>query len=497
MVKSETVKWMVRPQYDNITYYSTDIFKCLSNNHIVLIDWSGMPIMDRDLEVDSVTDFFGGYALALKSVRDGYKILGFFAEQEGHLFQRVSGDFYLTQYPFFSEGYLVVSNAKGKLGYIDANGQCVIDCKYDKARPFRKGVASVQIGSGQESRGYYINPWGQTKNPLGFHDGRIEKGSSFNDNGEAIVKYGWEYAIIDRNMSVLRERPYDRVFPIRTFDYAYSEDYVNPTPLTNNKPVSDDQYSVFENMSNYGYLRAGDHVVAPAQFDEAGPMCNGRAIVAKDGKYGVLALVEGEFLSVCSFDDGRLLVCPGMNCKNLRYEVLIPESFDRDRLRLLFDKGDGKMGEVDLALDFKPLFKEGDKTCTIRAQLRSDDELLLWEEERSMEIIYVQIDLSSPRTVSSFAKENGIQQIKACITNNTDFEVEVLPSFEVSFGRKSKNKVHSNTINDPIVLKPKEKKELFINVRVLENEDVNAKISVSVDGFECGSSSTQVSLKTI
>lgn len=498
VVKSETVRWIVQPRYDYITYFSTDIIKCVNNNHIVLLDWSGVPIMDQGLLIDSVTNFTGGYALALKKVSDGFKIVGFISEQKDHLFQRINDDYFTNQYSFFSEGLLVVSNAKGKLGYLDTNGQCVIDCKYDKARPFRKGLASVQINvSKNETRGYYINHLGQTKNPLGFHDGIIDKGSSFNDNGEAVVKRDRDYAIIDRNMKVVRTRTYDRIFPIRTYDYAYCEDYANPAPVNNQKPIVNERFVVFRNESAFGYRDLDNVVLVPAQFDEAELICNGRAIVSKDGKYGVLELIEGEFSLICSSGCGVLKVYPGMDYVDLDYEVRIPEMVDQNKLHFMIDKGDGKMDETGFKMGFKPVFKEGAKNCNLRAQLYSDDGLLLWEEKKSIDIAYVQISLSNPEPVSAYAMENGIQRIKTSVTNLSDFEIEVLPLFEVSFDGKTKNTIRSNNANELFKLLPGERKELFVGVKVVENEKVNAKISVTVDGFDCGSASSQVLLKKI
>ena len=497
-LRSETVRWIVQPQYDHISYFSPDIFKCVKDNHIELIDWLGNFLTDQDLLIDSVTDFVGGYALALKTEKVGYKILGFVSEQKDHLFQRVDGDYYLTQYPFFSEGYLVVSNPKGKMGYLDGNGVCVIDCKYDKARPFRKGLASVQFDVGKnESRGYYINPLGKTKNPLGFHDGKIDKGSSFNDEGEAVVKNGRDCAIINRDMEVVRNRTYDGVFPIRTYDYAYSEDYANPPSIVRYKPVPDKRYLVFKNSSGYGYQSAENEIVVPAQFSDAEMMCNGRAVASIDGKYGVLELVDGSFASVCSPSEEKLIVYPKMNCNNLRYEVLIPDCFNQDNVRVRFDKGDGKMDEADLAMEFKPSIEKGDSVYTMRAQLWSDDGLLLWEDEKSLDIDYVRIGISSPETVSVYAGEDDVQRIKAIVTNNSEVDVTVWPSFNLSFGSKSKNKIQSKTVEEPIKLKPGEKRELIVSVNVSENETIKAMVTVSVDGFECGSVSSQVLLKKI
>ena len=188
---------------------------------------------------------------------------------------------------------------------------------------------------------------------------------------------------------------------------------------------------------------------------------------------------------------------PEMSYKNLSYEVQIPDSFNREKLRLRFDKGDGKMTDADFTMEFRPLFEKGAKVCVLRAQLQSDDGLMLWEEEKTIDIAYVRIELNSPETVSVYAMEDDIQRIKARVTNNSDIDVTVLPSFVLSFDSKSRNKKQPLSPDVPIKLMPGEKRDLYVNVKVAENEDISATISISVDGFECCSASSRISLKKI
>jgi len=59
-----TVKWLVKPgEYDNISYYCKDIFKCKKGKKIQLIDITGKKLLPS--EADSITDFHDGYALSL------------------------------------------------------------------------------------------------------------------------------------------------------------------------------------------------------------------------------------------------------------------------------------------------------------------------------------------------------------------------------------------------------------------------------------------------
>lgn len=494
LVKAETVKWLVKPtEYEKITYYSSDVFKCVKNGQVVLLDWNGNPLLDKDVVADSITDFRGGYALILKNENTGFKIKGFLSEQNGHRFQRVEGDYYTSSYPFFSEGFIVVANKKGKLGYLDLDGRCVIECKYQLARPFRKGYASV---SENGSRALYINSQGRTNNPIGFHDGKIDKGSSFNDEGEAIVRHEKECVVINREMKVVRSFNYKGVFPIRTYDYAYSEDYVNPELNVNERPNPDKRYMVYDDPSGYGYRDEAGKVLVPSQFSKAYPVCNRRAIVTKDGKCGILEFVDGEFSSYCSSDRDMLVVYPDMMVNNLQYELSIPDQMESEGLIFLFDKGDGTFVETDRKVTFKPSFEKDAKRCVLRSMLKTNDGLLLWSEEKTVDIAHVRIGVSAPAVASTFAMENDIQQIKATITNQSDIEVTVSPSFTVSLDKSKKNSVSADQ-GTAIRLAPGQKKELCISVKVKENELATAKVSVSVNGHHCGSNTSQVQLKKI
>jgi hypothetical protein len=54
--------------------------------------------------------------------------------------------FYDAKAPESEKGYIAVANAKGKWGFIDLDGNLVIDYKYDDAKSYSNGLAAVCIG---------------------------------------------------------------------------------------------------------------------------------------------------------------------------------------------------------------------------------------------------------------------------------------------------------------------------------------------------------------
>ena len=475
---AQTVKWCIHPEYAEIDYVCEDLFKCVDfSGKWHFIDLNGN-VLIPNVNADAITDFEEGYAIVLK----GNKIVGFIAEAQGHGFQPVAGDYSITQYDFFSEGLLVVADSKGKMGYMDVHGNLAIPSKYEQARPFKQGYASVEVG---KKNVYYINPQGKTRNPEGFHGGNLTKGSSFNGNGEAVVANYQDYAVIGTNMQVRRKITYTPDFPVRSCDYAYSEGEENGcVERSNFSGEEDNRIERYSENGAFGYQwkngNEGDKL--PAQFSEALPFYDGRAIVSKNGKYGVLSLVEGKFST--SWPD-ELRVYPDGKCSNLQFALEAPSSLERDQINLEFDEGNGSYKkDIPLEYGFLPNFRDGAKECTLRAKVMYDG-LLLWEAAYDLGIDYITIDIKNPAVTTEFADENDNQTVKATITNTSDVDVMVEATL----------KVDGQSVPFTGTLKSKQSKALTKTVKVTETKNVLATVTVKADGHDCGSKTSTVSLK--
>ena len=475
--QAQIVKWCIHPEYDEITYFGDDLFKCVSRTgKVQLYDRDGEKLL-HNVDADSITDFAEGYAVAL----NGKKILGFLTQTGGHGFYPVSGEYMITKYPFFSEGLLVVADGKGKMGYMNVQGDLAIPCKYLEARPFKQGWASVDMA---KKKVYYINFQGKTGNPDRFHGGNLTKGSSFNENGEAVVANYQDYAVIGTNMQVKRKIKYTPDFPVRSCDYAYSENTVDCSQTSDNEKVADNYVETYFQSGVYGYRWkiGGDDKRLPAQFSEAQPFFDGCAIVSKNGKYGMVELVDGEI--VASWPE-ELRVYPNGQHSLLQFELGVPPSLDRDKVVLDFDEGNGiyKKG-VPLDYEFKPSFNSGAKECKIRGKVVYDG-LLLWEESKDVRIIRINVDMQI--VAAKIADENDNQTVKATITNTSNVSISV----------SAKLNVAGQSVPFKGKLGPKQSKTMLANVKVVENKDVQAVVSVQADGHDCGSKTATVLLKKI
>lgn len=480
VAQSQTVKWCIHPEYDEITYFSEDLFKCVEwSGKIQLINWDGKAIL-HNVEADAVTDFEEGYAIVLK----GNKILGFLEETREHKFQSVNGEYLITQYPFFSEGLLAVADGKGKMGYMDVHANLVIPCKYEQARPFKQGWASVEMA---KKSVYYINQQGKTRNPEGFHGGKLTKGSNFNENGEAVVANYQDYAVIGTNMQVKRKIDYTSELPVRSCDYAYSANAKDCSEgkMSINNHDANHNFETFTKNGLYGYrtILEPEDIEIPAQFDKAQNFFDDRAIVKKGGKVGVLELLEGEFVPHWPAESVR--VYPDGNTNRLTFALETPNSFSSDEIKLDFDDGSGNFNKnVSRNYTFQPRFIDNAEKCRLKGRVTYDG-LLLWEGSQDVKINHITIDIKSPSVTTEFADENDNQTVKTTITNTSDVDVVLEATF----------KVDGQLVPFKGTLKSKQSKTLTKSVKVTETKNVSATVSVKVDGHDCGSKSSTVSLK--
>ena len=97
---AQTVKWLVKPDYDAISFLNTYVFKCKKDNSIQLFNMNGKLL----LTADSITNYCEGNALVLKKSGKKYRITRIIDEYGEYT--EVEGDFFANQYSFFSQNFL-------------------------------------------------------------------------------------------------------------------------------------------------------------------------------------------------------------------------------------------------------------------------------------------------------------------------------------------------------------------------------------------------------
>ena len=486
-MKAQTVRWSMSPKYDNIFYYSEDVFKCMLGDKIQLCDCNGKEYLPSP--VDSITNYEGGYALALNREGAKFSIIGFFSEKNGHTFQKVAGEYYTAKYTFFSEGYVAVADKDGKVGYLNSEGQLAIPCQYLDARPFSEGYASVVVKKRKDGL-YdvsYINKVGKTNGPVGFSS-HLTYGTTFNEDGLAVVGDHSKFAIINNKFNVIKSTSMPEKSTISAYDYSYTKDGGERVRKNGNTaPKMDDSYQTEYTNGVYGYVSKSGDVVVPSQFEKAQQFANGYAIASIRGKYGILQLLQGNFVPV--WPNAPVKVYYGLKCKDQRFSLQIPNTLGR--VFLDFDCGKGMERKDSFDFSFKPVIEQDATTCRLKAKVVAEDGLLLWEETKDLDLNFVYINVSKPVVTTVYADENDNQVVKTTVTNNSKVSVKVNATLKVS-GK-------SNSINE--TLAPGQSKSLTVVVKVTQEKNgktENASVSVRVDdGFDVPGSSSSVKFQLI
>ena len=487
---AQTIQWLVKPNYDAISFLNNSIFKCKTKGRVQLIDTEGQNLLSSP--ADSVTNYSENLALVLEKSGNGFKIKGII--NGSGVFTKILGEYYTNKYSFFSQGLVSVVNPSGKSGYLNDKGKLTIPCQYRIARPFIKGWASVEPDKRQKQT-IYINQQRETLKIPSFHDGKVIMGSSFNSNGEALVAYyDNDNAIINTKGEIVRK--YDRkknIVPVRSYDFAFDENGKNDIPNLAPKISFDTEPAPFSSEQLMGY-KDTDRVIVPPQFSRAGRFANRCAIICQNDKFGIVKLAEGSFSG--SFEGDDLVVAAGKQAPTYTYSLSIPKDLDPNVLQVMFDNGDGNMHPISLhnnKYEFTPIIDNNTNVCLMKMQVVSDG-LLLWTDSLEKSITNVNLDISVPVALSERANEQDILRVQSVITNNSNLSVTVSGSFAAHFAKSSKNKIgQKKSFKGKIA--PKSKMEVFADLNVVEEESTKVSVSVKVNQKTIGTKSAIIQLK--
>lgn len=312
--QAQTVYWKLKPKYQKLTPFSEKLFKVKDYDAMSIINANG----DVLFSADSITYITNGYALGLRE-SDGQYLIAHIIDTNGNVTD-VKQEYYVTEYPFFSEDKLAVANKKGKIGFINPSGKQVIPFDYLIAHPFREGYASVsKAKKGVAGLGASIlkKVTGSTKVSAGSSMYIDNKGvvmklqseisspilaTSFK-NGEALVQCDDDKAfVINRQGKIIRTIS---DLDLKLDDYFSVSEHVVQRANIPYEPTYNSVYSVFKKGNLKGYMQGGN-ILCPAQFDEAYGFASGYAVVKKGGKCGLLQIIPGKIEVTINDKGGKL-----------------------------------------------------------------------------------------------------------------------------------------------------------------------------------------------
>ena len=218
----------------------------------------------------------------------------------------------------FSEGLAQVQ-VRGRWGYVDTQGEWVVEPTYERADPFREGVASVRKGEKQYG---WIDRSGAEAIPF-----RFDVGDSFHEGlARATLpgQPGWSY--VDRQGDVVIPGPYasssnaseGRIAFLepRTDAWGYLDlqgEVVIPPAFRIARSFSEGLAAVRTPDRRWGYLDPkGTFAIAP-RFSEVGPFADGLARASEGWGWGYIDpqgewVIAPQLAAATDFAGGRARV---------------------------------------------------------------------------------------------------------------------------------------------------------------------------------------------
>ena len=146
LTQAQTALWSTTPQYESLEEYG-NLYKIRKQGKVGLADITGKELIPA--EYDSITPFYGYFALALQYEKEKYVVKGIISQKTYEKID-VTGQYYINEkYPFFLENKLVIFDANNKYGYLQTDGTLFKECQYYRTYPFYEGLACVYKKKGE------------------------------------------------------------------------------------------------------------------------------------------------------------------------------------------------------------------------------------------------------------------------------------------------------------------------------------------------------------
>ena len=492
LLTAQTVQWSVKPTYSSLEEYVGKLYKYRENGKVGLVDISGNVLVEA--KYDSITPFIDYHALALDFQSGNYMLKGIINQYELKLVDIPQGYFPSKDYPFFSEGKLVVYDTHRKYGYLQTDGSFFMNCEFQEAFPFYHGRAlAFKNGSTAE----YLKEDGTALTT------QLEKEdyctllpgycSAYNEEGLAIIGgksaySGLKEMIIDTNGKKAKG--------INKKSYKERVSFHSETSSMLEIPVVSNVLPV-EKFGRYGFqIEGSDTVCVPTQFIEAFPFKEGYAKVKQNGKYGILKLVPNVSFS------GNLLQesVEVLNGKvdSLTYVFKLPQQFAGLDYKLIMEDGLGMAQSFTLkdgvngncVIFFKPDLKNKEKKKKYKFSLYVD-ELLLWQDNETITFSYLyrsDVTASIPQIVGEYyIGDDGcitVRERKLSVSSLVKNQSSEVLEFEVVMGAKDRKQQKTlNVKKEKIKLAPNSVYEFDMEIKIEKEYELDVYIQVPSSGI--------------
>ncbi|MEG0930186.1 WG repeat-containing protein, partial [Algoriella sp.] len=175
------------PTYEVIRPFDGDFAKVALNKKWGIIDNKGNVVVN--LEYDEIGNFSQNFVWAKKGSEFGIVT--------DNQFKPIVG---VDKISDFGTNNLSIARKNNKLGFINKNGEWIIEPNYSNAKDFSNGLAPVE----KNGKWGYIDESGEIKIPTKYNDAEL-----FSDNGLAPVKQNGKWGFVNKQGELVIPTEYD------------------------------------------------------------------------------------------------------------------------------------------------------------------------------------------------------------------------------------------------------------------------------------------------
>lgn len=308
-----------------------------------------------NMEIDEASEFSEGLAVVKKDGKYGY------IDKEGNLVI----DFQYEYANPFSEGLAVVKK-NGKNGYIDKSGNIVIDYQYSIAHPFYNGIAIVGDGlyyGGINNKKetvvefkYFVGTTVASENLIKINTGSRNGVGFIKYDGTVVVepKYEGAYNFYEGLAGAKLNGKWGFIDEKGNVVVDFKYDYIDS--------FTEDGLARVEIDDNVGDINTKGEVVIPLEYKGDNSYSDGLALIRKDGERyfidttGKIVLNVNEYESCFGFINGLASVKKNGKCGKIDTKGKLVIECQYDNIGYLSEdliavKKDGKWGYINSSGD--------------------------------------------------------------------------------------------------------------------------------------------------
>lgn len=410
---AQTADWLVLPEYQEIKYFGPEMYKVKKNGKVGILGTNGKVILQP--EYDAINYFYDGRSIFVDKTDKGWLLRGVLTE-EGEV-TMASGTYYLTEYMFFSDGLLPVRAADGTYGYLNEECRLAFGAVPAPVHPFSEGYAAV----GEGDTFCWIDTSGE---PLGVrlsNGGTPYAGTNFY-NGKAYLN--------DEDGVCFSLDAEGRTRKVNDYP-SYNTDYLFRIGTSAGSSPKYSQYEMqaelqWEPQSRDGrwtFVSSNGTPLTPFQYDEVGAFCNGAAVAAQGGRYGLIHIVEDNSTFYASAQNTSKVFSAGASC-DCSFNLSVPEKWAGEALTVLLK--DSETGQTyslqrsgqHYTFSYKPSGKKEQKKFLVEVK---NKDIKLWSGTTNYSFKQkIQANLQVSLSVATDANSNNRCSVTATISNPSD-----------------------------------------------------------------------------